>query len=138
MTRGEYCPLKIEKERRALQKRPPFFLDIRFRHRVMTVTTCGFYIFFIGAFLAIVIFVILHILQQYIVLPLTFTARVLTLVFMDVIGMFMPIFLQAGQVTPAIWTGFLADIFVIGAANEIPITPRLKLHTANAASFFIV
>lgn len=83
-----------------------------------------------GALEVFIVFM-LHLVQQYIVLPLTLTARVFTLFFLAVMGIDIPIFLQAGHVTPAV---FLAA----GAAEAKPKMPMLKPQIANVASFLII
>jgi hypothetical protein len=134
MTRGEYR----QNQKGMLHGASPSFSTVS-RLALATNDYLFDYIFFEGAFSVvalIVIVFILHLLQQYIVLPLTLTARVFSLVFLAVIGMDMPIFLQAGHTTPA---GFLGVGLAAGAAEAAnPRTPRLKLHAANAVSFFII
>jgi len=108
------------------------FVQTSARTKRSSTRPLGLY-FLVGVFIV----VILHMAQQYIVLPFTLTARVLTLVFCAVIGIDMPIFWQAGHITPAVLAaiGFLAvDAAITPDSNA----PKLKAHTVKATNLFII
>src|SRR4051794_22400625 len=91
------------------------------------------------AVLVVIVFM-LHLVQQYIVLPFTLTARVLILVLFIDIRIGIPIFLQALHINTSLvffvtvvffvvtLVGALVAIFAAGAAEASPATPRLRLQ----------